>query len=134
MVGRYYTGFTGEPPAIQRIVVRDLTDATEGNAVGIGLADVVLRRAVDRMDLRKTYVNCITAKTPEGARGPDREQRPRGARRGAGLLHGVAPGGAGIVRACDTKHLDRLYVSAGLLPEMLASGADVVEPAHPIHF
>ena len=57
-----------EPPAIQRIVVRDLTDETEGNAVGIGMADVVLRRAVDRMDRVKTYMNCITAKTPEGAR------------------------------------------------------------------
>jgi hypothetical protein len=135
VVGRYYTGFTGEPPAIQRIVVRDLTDATEGNAVGIGLADVVLRRAVDRMDLRKTYVNCITAKTPEGARVALTVNSDREALAVAlGCCTRVAPGGAGIVRACDTKHLDRLYVSAGLLPEMLASGADVVEPAHPIHF
>ncbi len=31
------------PPRIQRIVVRDLTAETEGNAVGIGMADVVLR-------------------------------------------------------------------------------------------
>ena len=43
----------GQPPLIQRIVVRDLTDETEGNAVGIGMADVVLRHAVDRMDTRR---------------------------------------------------------------------------------
>ena len=103
--------------------------------MGIGLADVVLRRAVDRMDLRKTYVNCITAKTPEGARVALTVNSDREALAVAlGCCTRVAPGGAGIVRACDTKHLDRLYVSAGLLPEMLASGADVVEPAHPIHF
>ena len=68
VVGRYYTGPTGTPPLIQRIVVRDLTDETEGNAVGVGMADVVLRRLVERMDATKTYINCITAKTPEGAR------------------------------------------------------------------
>ena len=32
------------------------------------MADVVLRRAVEKMDTPKTYMNCITAKTPEGAR------------------------------------------------------------------
>ncbi len=68
VVGRYYTGPTGAGPSIQRIVVRDLTAETEGNAVGIGMADVVLRRAVEKMDAHKTYMNCITAKTPEGAR------------------------------------------------------------------
>jgi len=50
VVGRYYTGPTGAGPSIQRIVVRDLTGETEGNAVGIGMADVVLRRAVEKMD------------------------------------------------------------------------------------
>ena len=30
VVGRYYSGPTGRPPLIQRIVVRDLTDETEG--------------------------------------------------------------------------------------------------------
>ena len=70
VVGRYYTGPTGVPPSIQRIVVRDLTEATEGNAVGIGMADVALRRAVEKIDRRKTYMNGITAKTPEGARIP----------------------------------------------------------------
>jgi len=70
VVGRYYTGPTGAGPSIQRIVVRDLTGETEGNAVGIGMADVVLRRAVEKMDAHKTYMNCITA----------RRRRARGSR------------------------------------------------------
>ena len=37
-------GRPGPAQPIERIVVRDLTDETEGNAVGIGMADVVLRR------------------------------------------------------------------------------------------
>jgi len=136
VVGRYYTGPTGSGPAIQRIVVRDLTDETEGNAVGIGMADVVLRRAVERIDHRKTYMNCITAKTPEGARialtvDTDREALAVAL---ACCLR-VTPGDARIVRVRDTKHLELLYVSAPALPEVLAGGScEVVEPLHPIRF
>jgi hypothetical protein len=136
VVGRYYTGQTGIPPAIQRIVVRDLTSETEGNAVGIGMADVVLRRTVERMDQRKTYVNCVTAKTPEGARIPLTVDNDREALAVAiACCVKVRPQEARIVRARDTKHLERLYVSAPLLPELLASGqVEVIEPVHPIPF
>ena len=116
VVGRYYTGPTGVPPAIQRIVVRDLTPETEGNAVGIGMADVVLRQAVGRMDARKTYVNCITAKTPEGARVALTVDTDREALAVAlACCLRVAPPDATIVRVRDTKHLDQFYVSAPAL-------------------
>jgi len=135
VVGRYYTGPTGRGPAIQRIVVRDLTAETEGNAVGIGLADVVLRRAVERMDRMMTYVNCITAKTPEGARialTADSDRDALGVATACCLE--AAPAGTRLVRARDTKHLEYLYVSSGLLPELLAEGLELVAPAHPIRF
>lgn len=135
VVGRYYEGPTGIPPAIQRIVVRGLTAETEGNAVGIGLADVVLRRAVEAMDRRKTYMNCITAKTPEGVRVALTVDTDREALAVAiGCCLRVTGPEAGIVRARDTKHLEQLWVSAPLLPALLATGAEVVEPAHPIRF
>ena len=136
VVGRYYTGPTGVPPAIQRIVVRDLTPETEGNAVGIGMADVVLRQAVDRMDARKTYVNCITAKTPEGARVALTVDTDREALAVAlACCLRVAPPDATIVRVRDTKHLEQFYVSAPALPEVLAGGrCELLEPPHPIRF
>jgi len=136
VVGRYYTGPTGSGPAIQRIVVRDLTDETEGNAVGIGMADVVLRRAVERIDHRKTYMNCITAKTPEGARVALTVDTDREALAVAlACCLRVTPEDARIVRVRDTKHLELLYVSAPALPEVLAGGkCEVVEPLHPIRF
>ncbi len=135
VVGRYYTGPTGVPPAIQRIVVRDLTAETEGNAVGIGMADVVLRQAVDRMDARKTYVNCITAKTPEGARVALTVDTDREALAVAlACCLRVAPPDATIVRVRDTKHLELLYVTEPALPEVLAAGCELLEPPHPIRF
>ncbi|MGC8633249.1 MAG: hypothetical protein ACP5VP_01045 [Candidatus Limnocylindrales bacterium] len=135
VVGRYYSGPTGIPPAIQRIVVRDLTAETEGNAVGLGMADVALRRAVERMDARKTYVNCITAKTPEGARVPITVDTDREALAVAlACCLQVTPETARLVRARDTKHLEWLYVSEGALPEALGAGCELVEPPHPIRF
>ena len=63
---------TEEPvtPRIQRVIVRDLTDDTEGNATGIGMADIALRRRSTSMDPVATYMNMITAKAPQGARIP----------------------------------------------------------------
>lgn len=136
IVGRYYKGAMPTGPSIQRIVVRDLTAETEGNAVGIGLADVVLRRAVEKIDFHKTYMNCITAKTPEGARialtvDSDREALSIA----IACAIKVSPKTARIVRVRDTKHLELLYVSAPALADVLATGrCDVVQPLHPIHF
>jgi hypothetical protein len=136
VVGRYYTGPTGSGPAIQRIVVRDLTDETEGNAVGIGMADVVLRRAVERMDTAKTYMNCVTAKTPEGARVALTVETDREALDVAlACCIKVTREEARIVRIRDTKHLEWMYASAPLVPELLSTGVcEVVGRARPIEF
>jgi len=123
VVGRYYSGPTGQPPAIQRIFVRDLTDETEGNAVGIGMADVVHQRAVKRMDAVKTYMNCVTAKTPEGARiamtvPTDRQGLDLAI---ASCLRVEAPS-ARIARIADTKHLEWFFASEPLLAELRDRG------------
>lgn len=136
VVGRYYTGPTGRGPSIQRIVVRDLTDETEGNAVGIGMADVVLRRAADRMDRAKTYMNCITAKTPEGARVALTVETDREALDVAlACCLKVSVPEARIARILDTKHLGWFYASAALLPELIDGGrCEIVADAAPICF
>ena len=123
VVGRYYSGPTGRGTAIQRIYLRDLTDETEGNAVGIGMADVVHRRAVARMDATKTYMNCVTAKTPEGARialtaGTDRQ----GIDLAIACCLKVDPRSARIARIRDTKHLEWFLASEPLLDELRARG------------
>jgi hypothetical protein len=136
VVGRYYTGPTGSGPSVQRIVVRSLTPETEGNAVGIGMADVALRRAVDAIDYRKTYMNCITAKTPEGARVALTVDSDREAIAIAlACCLKVTPNAARIVRVRDTKHLEMVWVSGPALPDVLATGrCEIVEPLGPIGF
>jgi Lactate racemase N-terminal domain len=136
VVGRYYKGPTGAGPSIQRIVVRDLTAETEGNAVGIGMADVVLRRAVEKMDTHKTYMNCITAKTLEGARVPltvDTDRQALSVAIASCLK--VEPPDARIVRIRDTKHLGLFYVSRPAIEEVLATGrCEIVRPLEAVEF
>lgn len=48
-------------PRIFRIFVRDLTKATKGNGIGIGLADFTSTRLVKALNLSYTYMNAITA-------------------------------------------------------------------------
>ena len=119
VVGRYYSGPTGRGPSIQRIFVRDLTDETEGNAVGIGMADVVHARAVARMDALKTYMNCVTAKTPEGARiALTAESDRQGLDLALACCLRVDPAQARIARIRDTKHLEWFFASEPLLEEL----------------
>jgi len=126
----------GAGPRIGRIVVRGLTQATEGNASGIGFADVALRRAVEAMDERKTYLNGITAKDVEGAKIPvvaDTDEDALGMALAA-CLRVEAPT-ARIVRALSTKHLELLWISEPALADALATGrCEVVGPPRPITF
>ncbi|MFV1976565.1 MAG: lactate racemase domain-containing protein [Candidatus Scalindua sp.] len=55
---------------ISRIFVRDLTSNSHGNACGIGLADFTTRKLVNKINFQETYINCVTALRPEGAKIP----------------------------------------------------------------
>jgi len=72
VIGRIMNVVTPEPdsPKIIRIVARDLTEATEGNAVGIGLADFITKRLFDKIDYEKTKINCLCGISPEKGRVP----------------------------------------------------------------
>ncbi len=70
VTGRFPLASMPSDVQIGRLVVLDLTEETEGNATGIGLADVVTRRAADKIDFFKTYVNHVTARLLEGAKLP----------------------------------------------------------------
>ena len=63
VIGRMMLPGVKEPeaPGVSRIVVLDLTERTNGNANGMGLADIVTRRLVDRIDHKATYANAFTS-------------------------------------------------------------------------
>jgi hypothetical protein len=59
-----------DSPRVKRIVVCDLTKDTEGNADGVGIADFVTQRLVDKIDLNALYINAIAGAEPEHAKIP----------------------------------------------------------------
>jgi hypothetical protein len=71
ITGRPVTGQPGfSAPPIQNIAVLDLSDHSNGNAVGIGMADVVTARLARKIDFGATYTNSITAAGLVGSRLP----------------------------------------------------------------
>lgn len=135
VIGRYYTGPI-DGPSIQRIVVRGLTDKSAGNAVGLGLADIALRGAVDHMDPISTYLNCVTAKTPEGARVPLTVENDREALQVAlACCVQVQGASARVMRIVDTKHLEYIFASEATWAEVLESGScEAIGEPGPIRF
>ena len=107
------------PPHAKRIFVRDLSPGSDGNGNGIGLADVTTRRLVEALDLKKTYMNAITAISPEKAAIPIHVDTDHEAidicARTAGL---ASPSSARLVRISDTKYLEKFYVSKALRTEV----------------
>ena len=118
--------FVGSPeplvPRITRIVVLDLTDESQGSAIGVGLADFITRRLVKKINYRVTYINCLTAMTPEKARIPATgETDQEGIEWAFQTIGAVNPQQARVVKIKDTLHLDEIYVSEPLLPELKIS-------------
>ena len=133
LVDREALGFR---PTIQRIIFRDLTPDTEGNATGVGMGDVVLRRLVEKIDPVKTYMNMITAKGPEGARIPMTVDSDRQALYIAlACCLDTEVESARIARIRSTKYVEDLWVSEPFLDQVLSSGrVEVVNEPGPILF
>ncbi len=108
-----------DKPKITRIVVLDLTEASHGNAVGIGLADYTTQRLMRKMDLAATATNAITAMTPEKGRIPIALPTDQAAVDAAiDTIGSIAPQEARIVHIKNTLELGELDASKAFLPEM----------------
>lgn len=123
VLGRYYTERLPGGPDVQRVVVLDLTDTTEGNATGVGMAEFCTERLVAKIDRAKTYMNQLTSKTPEGGRLPMVAPNDRAAIQMAIVsLRQVQNNAIHLVRIRNTKDLTRVWASEAVLPELLANG------------
>ena len=117
-------------PRVGAMMVSDLTSGTHGNAIGVGLADVITQRLFDKIDYTSTYANVITSSFLERGKIPVVARNDQEAFTMALRSCGhVAEGHERIVRILDTLHLEDIYVSPPLVRELsdsietLASGA-----------
>jgi len=132
-MARRLSEMSDSPPHINRVVALGLTEESQGNAEGIGLADITTKRLVDRIDFRKTYINCITSGFLRGAMVPLTCDTDREAIRVS--LHGFHPDRVRIVRIRNTRDLNELDVSESILGEVLRTpGVRQVGLARPFEF
>jgi len=108
-------------PFIHKIAVLALTDRTDGNGIGVGMADYIPRAMANALDLQSMYMNAVTATILEKARIPI-----------------VLPDEITVIRALvatcwntgaprlchiiSSAQLDEIVVTVNLLPELEAQG------------
>jgi len=121
VIGRL--GIRGEPdpeqPRIQMIIARDLTPASHGNALGIGLADVITRRLYEKIDFGPMYENLYASSFLERGKIPviadSDEQALSFALR---ACPGLDPSGLRAIRIQSTLRLDTLHASKPVIDEL----------------
>lgn len=101
-------------PVIQQICALSLSPRSQGNAIGIGLADFCTRRLRDAIDEAKTFTNVFTTGEMQRMKIPatfadDEELVTRVAERFGGQRWMLIP---------NTLHLGTLFVSPDLVPEL----------------
>src|SRR5688572_3920252 len=106
-------------PRILWIAALDLTEESYGNATGIGNADFTTRRLVDKIDMKPTLINCITACAPWGAKVPATLDNDREAIEAALSCIGLTPPErARVIRVKNTLKLGEVEVSAAYFDEV----------------
>ena len=132
VTGRNITPWAAKParPRVSRIFVRRLTEASHGNACGLGCVDAVPLAFLDGFDHAATVMNGFTSAAPEDGKMPlvfacDRDAV-------TSLLTAIRPclpEDVRVVYARNTLDVARLWVSAGCLPVLRTQPACEVDPA-----
>jgi len=121
VIGRIRIRRVPEPdkPDIFRVVVLNMTDKSEGNASGLGIADFTTKRLVDKIDFRAFYTNEVASAMTERGKVPIALATDLDAIKAALLCCWmVPPERARIVRIKNTMALDEFYASEPLLGEV----------------
>ena len=136
VIGRPSVQKVPEYPKVRRLFVRDVTPACEGNAIGIGMADMTTKRLVDQINYKAMYMNAITAGVPEAARVPIAFGTDREAIEVAlGMIGLTSPEQARVVRIKNTLLLTEMDVSEVMLPEVKADARlSMVSDPKPLTF
>ena len=123
VTGRFWVHGLGDlsDPDVSTIVLLDVTDISGGNVLGIGFADFIPLSLAQKIDFRKTYINCFTA----GIAGVRRSRMPMVLPTEDDCMKAaLSMCGRGfdepkrVVRITSTLHLTRAWVSDEVLRDL----------------
>lgn len=131
VIGR--RGIPGEPdpprPRIATVAVLDVTEASHGNAIGVGLADIITDRLVRRMDRASMYANVLTSGFLDRGKIPLHFPTDREAIAAALDQNRRKPlEKLRIAWIKNTLHLGDLLLSEALAPELRGRGDLTLDP------
>ncbi|MBI4536847.1 MAG: DUF2088 domain-containing protein [candidate division NC10 bacterium] len=122
VIGRPSVQKPAGKPHVRVLYVGDITPEAEGNAIGVGFADLTHRRLVDQINYAAMYMNSITAGVFEAARVPMTFETDREAlKTGMGMIGLTPPEEARVVRIKNTLHLTEMDVSEAMLAEVMGN-------------
>ncbi|MCE5241992.1 MAG: nickel-dependent lactate racemase [Desulfobacteraceae bacterium] len=104
-------------PDYRTVIVLDITEKSDGNAVGIGMADLTTERVRSRIDLEKTYTNALTTGIWASVRLPIVLRDDRAAL-DAGLAHVTDLRKVRMARILNSLSLETLWVSEQVVKEL----------------
>src|SRR5207249_4096257 len=105
---------------------------SHGNAVGVGLAEVVHSRIISEMDSRAMYTNALSAMTPATVRVPMHFDTDAECLKAVLRVAGADPEKARIVRVRNTLAVDRFVASEAYAAEVAErEDLTVVVPPRP---
>jgi hypothetical protein len=108
-------------PHVRMLFVRDITPEAEGNAIGVGFADMTTKRLVRKINYAAMHMNAITSGVAEAAKVPMAFDSDREAIEIALGMIGLTPSEqARVVRIRSTLHLTEIDCSEAMLAEAKA--------------
>lgn len=124
ITGRYPTPYVSGGPAVGSIVILDLTERTHGNANGMGMADCITRRLLNKIDFQSTYANSLTSTVSLPVHIPMVLENDRDALRAAVKICNAADlRRARVVRIANTLQLGEIAISEPMLAEVRENSA-----------
>lgn len=121
VVGRPTIQKPAGKPHIRHLFVRDLTPESEGNAIGIGFADMTTWRLVRKIDYAAMYMNGITSSDTHDSKVPMAFDTDRDAIQTALSMNGLTPPEqARVARIKNTLLLTEMDASEAMLAEVKA--------------
>ena len=134
IVGRFHTRAASGGPETVKLGVLNVTERSEGNANGMGLADFMPRHMYDQVDLETCYVNTLTSTEPSSTRIPMILANDKEVFQACVKLCGqVNHDDIRMVIIRSTKYLDEVYLSPAAVKAAVMP-IEVTEAFQPVPF
>lgn len=134
--GRFPTPFAEGGIRAQRVAVLDLTEASHGNACGIGLADVTCMRLFRKLSFDMTYPNAITNTVTDEMKIPMVMGNDKLAIQACiKTCNYIDKKNPRMIRISSTAQMEEIQISEAMLPEALGNEQLVIlEDPQPLGF